>query len=127
MNLYYRKTFNVLNSGGINMLCKKCGKKFDEGTKFCPHCGANVLENDKTEKIYYVSAKSRIVAILLTILGFFGIAGLQRIYVGRYIWGFAYIFTCGFFFIGTLYMILRSCIMRHLKMQMAILCIAIVR
>lgn len=109
------------------MLCKKCGKKFDEGTKFCPHCGANVLENDKTEKIYYVSAKSRIVAILLTILGFFGIAGLQRIYVGRYIWGFAYIFTCGFFFIGTLYMILRSCIMRHLKMQMAILCIAIVR
>ncbi|WP_051586383.1 zinc ribbon domain-containing protein [Selenomonas sp. AE3005] len=85
------------------MFCKNCGKEVTEQSKFCPYCGKSVFELDSKEKIYYVSSKNRTVAILLTLLGFFGVAGLQRIYVGRYIWGFIYIFTFGFFFIGTMY------------------------
>lgn len=58
---------------------------------------------DSKEKIYYVSSKNRTVAILLALFGFVGIAGLQRIYVGKYLSGFAYIFTFGFLFGGTIY------------------------
>lgn len=66
------------------------------------------MEENK-KKIYYVSSKNKTIALLLTLLGFVGVAGLQRIYVGRYLLGFVYIFTCGLFFIGTIYDIIQLC------------------
>lgn len=29
------------------MFCKYCGKEVEDGTKFCPSCGANLLEEEK--------------------------------------------------------------------------------
>lgn len=54
-------------------------------------------------KKYYVSAKSRTLALLLACIGFLGLAGLHRIYVGKCKTGALYLMTVGFFLFGTLY------------------------
>ncbi len=45
--------------------------------------------------------KNRLLALILCVLGFFGIAGIHRMYVGKVGSGVLYLFTFGFFFIGT--------------------------
>lgn len=48
-----------------------------------------------------VSEKSKLVALVLCIFGFFGFAGLHKIYVGKIGSGLIYFFTFGWFFVGT--------------------------
>jgi TM2 domain-containing membrane protein YozV len=42
------------------------------------------------------------VAYLLWLVGGFGVLGLHRFYLGRWITGLIWLFTCGLFFIGAL-------------------------
>jgi hypothetical protein len=49
-----------------------------------------------------VSPRRRIWALLLAIVGFFGAAGLHRLYVGKIGTGLLYLMTVGWFFIGTI-------------------------
>ena len=46
--------------------------------------------------------KSKMVALILCILGFFGLAGLHRMYVGKVGSGVLYLFTYGFCLVGTI-------------------------
>ena len=97
------------------MFCGNCGEEVDNNVSFCPHCGASVSgtvqvarQNTESkiehqEKRYRVSSKNRVVAMLLACLGFFGIAGLHRMYVGKKGSAFLYLFTCGILFFGTAY------------------------
>lgn len=97
------------------MYCRKCAEEIPEGGSFCPNCGAEVLSTGEMTRIlpqkveiqrtkqYYVSSKNRNVALLLTFLGFFGFAGLQRLYVGRMVSGAIYLFTFGLGGLGTIY------------------------
>ena len=62
-----------------------------------------MISGEKSEKIYYVSSKNRIVAGLLCLLGLIGIAGIHRMYVGKWKTGILFSLTLGIFFIGTLY------------------------
>lgn len=48
------------------------------------------------------STQSQTLAIVLCILGFFGVAGLHRIYTGKILTGLLWLVTGGLFAIGTL-------------------------
>ncbi|NMM48867.1 TM2 domain-containing protein [Marinigracilibium pacificum] len=53
-------------------------------------------------RIYSGKRKSSEIILVLTILGFFGVAGIQRIITGEIGLGILYLFTAGLCFIGTI-------------------------
>lgn len=61
----------------------------------------NINTNTNVNGIVYGPRKSRMVAFLLCLLGFFCLAGFHRMYVGKVGSGILYFLTCGVFFIGT--------------------------
>ncbi|MFD0795245.1 TM2 domain-containing protein [Mucilaginibacter litoreus] len=52
--------------------------------------------------VYSGKRKSPQDILIFTLLGFIGIAGVQRILVGQIVMGILYFFTAGFCFIGTI-------------------------
>lgn len=89
------------------MYCSNCGKSIPEDANMCPYCGNQIkgeAHNDKPkEKIHYVSSKSRLVSGILCALGLLGLAGIHRMYVGKWKTGLLYAATFGVVFLGTLY------------------------
>ena len=113
-------------------MCAYCGKPFCKeclvevkGRMYCKEDLGNVLDEAKqtgggTPTInitnsnqssntnvnnnmgVYGPRKKRIVALILCIIGFFGFAGLHRMYVGKVGSGFLHLFTYGFCAIGTI-------------------------
>lgn len=68
-----------------------------------------ITMSEPTEKQYYVSSKSRNVAIILACMGFLGFSGFHRLYVGKTLSGIIYVITGGVFFVGTLYDLYALC------------------
>lgn len=65
---------------------------------------SNVNTNTNTNLnsgVFPYAGKSRLVALILCILGFFGISGLHRMYVGKIGSGVLYLFTGGLCVFGT--------------------------
>lgn len=65
---------------------------------------SNIQEHVSDTPTAYVtitSDKSKSRAIILCLIGFIGIAGLQRFYVGKIFTGILYLLSYGFFGIGT--------------------------
>ena len=85
------------------MVCKKCGKNIPVDAVVCPYCGAKTTAEKSKTKIYRVSSKNRAIAGLLCLLGFIGLAGIHRMYVGKWKTGLLYALTFSVFFMGTLY------------------------
>lgn len=113
-------------------MCAYCGKPFCseclvevKGRMYCKDDLGNVLEeakksannvptinitntndnvNANTNVVggMYGPRKSKIVALILCLLGFFGLAGLHRMYVGKAGSGVLHFLTCGLCFIGTI-------------------------
>lgn len=52
--------------------------------------------------VYSQRRKKSMIVLLLTLLGFFGFAGVQRFYIGHIGMGVLYLFTCGLCWIGTI-------------------------
>ena len=91
------------------MECKYCGAVYDEYKEAdCPYCGAPTPkpEEDDTVKVKFKQKTYEFeipkVVILLGVLGLFGLAGLHRLYVGKYVSGILYFLTAGGFYIGTI-------------------------
>lgn len=96
------------------MYCKEdLGKVFDEA-KQSSNAGMPTINitntNDSVNTntnanmnggFIYGPRKKKSVALILCILGFFGIAGLHRMYVGKVGSGVLHLFTAGFCFVGT--------------------------
>ena len=64
----------------------------------------NVNTNTNTTVVggVYGPRKSKTVALILCILGFFGLAGIHRMYVGKVGSGFVHLITYGFCLVGTI-------------------------
>ena len=94
------------------MECKYCGAVYDEYKEAdCPYCGAPTPKPEEIPKVVISTGakeqlqslqKNRFLAILLCVLGLFGLAGLHRLYVGKYVSGILYFLTAGGFYIGTI-------------------------
>lgn len=57
---------------------------------------------DEFAKMYKSQRKKPVIILLTTLLGFIGIAGIQRFILGQAGMGLLYFFTGGIFFIGTI-------------------------
>ncbi|MEX0994611.1 MAG: TM2 domain-containing protein [Balneolaceae bacterium] len=68
----------------------------------------NILESMDDEsaqtftKIYRARRKDPMTILILAIIGFFGVAGIHRIYIGHPGMGILYLLTAGLCFIGTI-------------------------
>lgn len=103
--------------------CKYCGSTISFDAVVCPQCGrqvemlqgGNYQQNNYQQNNTYinnmnvnnnnisgVSNKSRSVAGVLCAIGFFGCAGLHRLYTGHILSGLLYMFTYGLCGIGTI-------------------------
>lgn len=72
------------------------------------------LMNDKTEEQkvaflqdYNMHRKDPMMILILTLIGFGGIAGIQRFLVDDILIGILYLLTCGFCFVGTIIDLVR--------------------
>lgn len=113
------------------MICPNCGGETKSENKFCEYCSSelpipqpqnvdNHVEHNSrvVQNITYnvtntyqqpiqqptmrLSPKNKGTAIFLCCLGFIGLGGLHRFYVGKKISGIIYFCTFGWFFIGTI-------------------------
>ena len=62
----------------------------------------NTNTNVNTNALGLPPRKSKLVALILCILGFLGLAGLHRMYVGKVGSGVLHLFTAGLCFVGTI-------------------------
>ena len=75
-----------------------------EEYSFIHHASAGLSQNQmQTFMLVYDSRRKNPTDVLLaTLLGFLGLAGVQRFMTGQYLLGFVYLVTGGFFGIGTI-------------------------
>ena len=111
------------------MNCKNCGAEVGNEYRLCPYCRSeleyptnnsqppiiinNVMNNQNTNRntnINYnhahrnvISSKSKSTTLLLCLLGFIGLGGLHRFYVGKATSGIIYFLTMGGFLFGKIY------------------------
>lgn len=64
--------------------------------------GMNETQENQFLSLYKGRRKDKQLMLVLTILGFFGVAGIQRLVVGDVLMGVLYFFTAGLCFIGTI-------------------------
>ena len=81
------------------MFCPNCGRALSPGETICRACSAAV----------YASRYSRDMVMFLCIVGFLGLSGLHRFYVGRWKGGVLFLLTGGIFGIGTIIDLVKIC------------------
>lgn len=71
---------------------------------FLQNLTQDLNEEQQKEFVYFYSSKRRSEQdiLLFTLIGFIGIAGIQRFMVGQIGFGIIYLVTCGLCFIGTI-------------------------
>jgi TM2 domain-containing membrane protein YozV len=113
------------------IICPNCGQENVAGSRFCFKCGTPLQATNAQLQVpdaHYAapplayppqyamppqacpfpyvmpsSDKKKRIAILFCCLGFLGLAGLHRLYVGKIFTGILYLCTFGFITLGTIY------------------------
>ena len=80
------------------MFCPKCGRELYPGESICPACST-----------VFTSQYNRDTVMFLCIIGFLGLSGLHRFYVGRWKGGVLFLLTGGLFGIGTIIDLVKIC------------------
>ena len=80
------------------MFCPNCGREIAPGENICRACSS-----------VYASPYSRDTVMFLCIIGFLGLSGLHRFYVGRWKGGVLFLLTGGLFGIGTIIDLVKIC------------------
>ncbi|MBP3250580.1 MAG: TM2 domain-containing protein [Ruminococcus sp.] len=104
------------------MRCPYCGAEVNVNVSpVCEYCDSDLSDlipkpepaadnwrtgQSNAQRVYVpgpkTGPKSKKTALLLCCLGFFGVGGVHRLYVGKIGTGLLYIFTYGLFFLGTI-------------------------
>ncbi|MDO5559987.1 MAG: TM2 domain-containing protein [Oscillospiraceae bacterium] len=106
--------------------CKYCGERIPSDAVVCTHCGRQVenlnggmyaapvnnminigQQPAQQYQMGLVSDKSKSTSLILAALGFFGLAGIHRLYCGKILSGLLYLCTGGLCMVGTLVDILK--------------------
>ena len=89
------------------MFCNKCGREISDDALICPHCGCGTVNyvRDQAKADARAAAPQRVqkrrnTALLLCF--FLGGFGAHRFYVGKIGTGFLWLFTLGFWGVGTI-------------------------
>jgi TM2 domain-containing membrane protein YozV len=82
--------------------CPKCNQEFGDDKDFCPNDGTRLENIIMTNSPVMVSPFSEGLAMIFVCLGFLGVAGVHRFYVGKIGTGILWLLTGGLFGIGTI-------------------------
>ncbi len=80
------------------MFCPNCGRELFPGENVCRACSTE-----------FASPYNRDTVMFLCVIGFLGLSGLHRFYVGRWKGGVLFLLTGGFFGIGTIIDLVKIC------------------
>ena len=80
------------------MFCPNCGRELYPGETICPACSTAFTSQYKRDTV-----------MLLCIIGYLGLSGLHRFYVGRCKGGVLFLLTGGLFGIGTIIDLVKIC------------------
>ena len=80
------------------MFCPNCGRELFPGENVCRACSTE-----------FSSPYNRDTVMFLCVIGFLGLSGLHRFYVGRWKGGVLFLLTGGIFGIGTIIDLVKIC------------------
>jgi TM2 domain-containing membrane protein YozV len=88
------------------MYCQKCGAELNVGARYCQKCGTAATSVGASQHRYEPYSadepKNWTITLLLALIGFLGIGGIQRFYTGHIGLGVLYLLTGGLCGIGTI-------------------------
>ena len=93
-------------------ICKNCGQRVEEEKTICSYCGKKFIQKESTlikekveedsEPIFGLHKNKYNKWISMTLCLLLGWLGAHKFYERKYVLGFLYLFTYGFFGIGPL-------------------------
>ncbi|WP_084382730.1 TM2 domain-containing protein [Curvibacter delicatus] len=83
---------NAVQKAADEKFCSECGAIIKAKAEICPKCGVRQLPTPSSFSATAPNGKSKLAAALFAI--FLGGLGIHKFYLGRVVWGIAYLLFC---------------------------------